>query len=278
MAVKDNLGNRMKDYYESRSQIKLLRRIPVIIRVDGKSFSHFCKRFQRPHDKFLHMCLDNTLKYLCKNVQCVKLGQRHSDEMSLLLTDYEDTNTEPYFDYKVQKMCSVVASMASTEFCKQLITNMDDVPQDEEGNHLYNAFDTYGEDWPVFDARCFNLPEFEVSNYFWWRLLDAKRNSINMLAQSLFSHRELQGKTCNEMQEMMFSERGVNWDKIPQEQKSGTLCIKTTVEKPIEEGPKAGEMFSRSVWKLYPAPKIKEGLNVVVFDALPSKEEKEEKE
>ena len=260
MSIKDNLGERMKSFYEGRSQTYLLRRTPVIIRVDGCHFHNFCKRFEKPYDKLLNDCLNNTLKYLCGKVQCVKLGQRHSDEMSLLLLDYENLTTEPYFEYNVQKMCSIVSSMASTEFCKQL--TKDTISRTENNVLLWN------EDWPTFDARCFNIPENEVSNYFHWRLLDCKRSSINMMAQSLFSHSQLQNKTCNEMQEMMFQEKGINWDTLPQEQKSGMLCTKKLIKKPIEKGPEAGKVCYRNVWETDPAPKQKSDLDGIIRDVL----------
>lgn len=250
MPIKDDLGTRMKTFYENRSKTYLLRRTPVIIRVDGKNFSTFCKRFQKPYDQLLNSLLNNTLKYLCSKIQCVKMGQRHSDEMSLLLLDYETLTTEPYFEYNIQKMCSVVASMASTEFCKQLSM---------EGDIL-----SYDEDWPVFDCRCFNIPEREISNYFWWRNLDSVRGSINMMAQSLFSHSQLQNKTCNEMQEMMFKEKGINWDKIPQEQKSGIICLRKDVMKPIEKGPEIGKVCHRSIWSTEASPKLKSELDKIV--------------
>lgn len=285
MTIRNDLGTRMKTFYENRSKSFLLRRTPVIIRVDGKSFSHFCKRFERPYDRLLNECLNNTLVYLCSKVQCVKMGQRHSDEMSLLLLDYENLSTEPYFEYNIQKMCSVVAAMTTAEFCKQLLIhgenvynlNADFAPalvgapvKNEDGwaSIFDNSVLSYQEDWPIFDARCFNIPEKEISNYFWWRMLDAKRNSINMLAQSLFSHSQLQGRTCNEVQEMMFQEKGINWDKIPPEQKSGMLCLKMDVEKPIEKGPDAGKICHRSVWETSPAPKIKSELDDIVKDIL----------
>jgi tRNA(His) 5'-end guanylyltransferase len=276
--MKDDLGSRMKEFYEARSQTYLLRRTPVIIRVDGKAFHTFCRRFEKPYDKVLNGCLNKTLKYLCGNIQCVKMGQRHSDEMSLLLTDFDTLTTEPYFEYNVQKICSVVASMTATEFCKQVLiggewqyklsANFDKVAKRVWHSLFDNERLSYDENWPVFDCRCFNIPEKEVSNYFWWRLLDCKRSSINMMAQSLFSHAQLQNKTCNEMQEMMFQEKGINWDTIPQEQKSGFLCIRKNVEKPVEKGPDQGKVCLRSVWTLEPSPKQKSDLDKIVDSVM----------
>lgn len=261
MQKHDDISTRMKMFYEVRSQTYLTRRVPVIIRADGRAFHTFCKRFKKPYDEHLNGCLNNTLKSLCSKVQCVKMGQRHSDELSLLLIDYDALQTEPFFDYNVQKMCSVVAAMATAEFCRQLIYLKNQVWQ--VGNLLFEI-----ENWPVFDCRCFNIPEKEISNYVWCRLLDCKRSSINMMAQSLFSHAQLQNKTCNEMQEMMFQEKGINWDSLPQEQKSGVLCLRKDVEKPVEKGPDAGKVCIRSVWSTEPAPKLKSDLDAILKNIL----------
>jgi len=113
---------------------------------------------------------------------------------------------------------------------------------------------SYDEDWPIFDCRCFSLPSFEIVNYFWWRLLDAKRNSIQSVAQSKFSHKQLLGKKTDQMQEMLFQEYSINWAKLPQEQKAGMFCIKKEKPKQIEEGPKAGEIVIRKEWCAFPSP------------------------
>lgn len=260
---KDTLGSRMKEFYEVKSQTYLLRRTPVIIRVDGKSFHTFCKRFTKPYDQFLNDSLNNTLRSLCSNIQCVKMGQRHSDEMSLVLTDYDTLTTEPFFEYNVQKICSVVASMVTAEFCKQLVNKQKQIDAKYDGGNVLD----WDENWPTFDCRCFNIPEEEIANYFYWRILDAKRNSINMNAQSLFSHKELQGKTCNDMQEMMFSKHGINWDKLPQEKKVGNICVKKTESKIVyTRGPSEGNgmICKRNVWVIEPAPKLKSELDSIV--------------
>ena len=248
---------RMKENYENRSKVFLTRRTPVIVRIDGKSFSHFCKRFEKPYDQFLNNSLAQVLKHLCENIQGVKIGERHSDELSLLLTDYETLQTDAYFDYNVQKISSVVASMATAEFCRQLMINERHFDKASPNfKELYNkkTYISVSEPWPCFDARCFNIPKEEVANYFWWRMLDAKRGSINMVAQSKFSHKQLQNKSCDEKQEMLFQEHGINWAKLPQGEKVGFICLRKPVDKPIEKGPRAGEVIQRNVWKAEPSP------------------------
>lgn len=256
--MKDSLGTRLKENYEIRARNYLNRRTPVIIRIDGKAFHTFCKRFKRPYDEFLNLSLNQVMSQLCQNIQGVKFAERHSDEISLLLTDYDTHETDCWFDYSVQKMCSVSASMATANFCAAM--------------SLGEAI-TLEESWPCFDARCFNIPEAEIANYFWWRMLDGKRNSINMVAQANFSHNELQGLTCNEMQEKLWQEKQINWATLPKGQKIGFTCLRKETMKPIPDGPKKGELVERSVWSVEGSPSSKTELDELINSIKFVKEE-----
>ena len=116
MTVKDALGTRMKENYENVAKSKLIRRMPVAIRIDGKAFHTFTKGFNKPFDKVLMRAMQRTTKYLCKNIQGCVFGYTQSDEISLILVDYKKLNSSAWFDYQVQKMCSVAASMATIAF------------------------------------------------------------------------------------------------------------------------------------------------------------------
>jgi len=254
----DSLGNRIKEY-ELVSKNYLTKRIPVICRIDGKCFSTFCKRFERPYDKFFNNSMNQVMKFVCENVQGAKFAERHSDEISILITDYDKITTDSYFDYNVQKIVSVISSMATAELCRLMAKAS--FKQPHFGNWINKEYIGWEENWPMFDCRCFNIPKSEVANYYWWRLLDSKRNSINMLAQSEFSHKELQSITCNQMQEKLFQERQINWNDIPQGQKSGFSCKKKLVEKLVEEGPNEGQIFNRNVWDIFPSAASKSELD-----------------
>lgn len=241
--MNDDFGDRMKRY-EFVNRNYLVNRVPVIIRVDGKCFSSFCKRFGKPYDSLFNQCMNNVMEFLCKEIQGAKMGEHHSDEISILATDYDTIRTEAYFNYNIQKMSSVIAGMASSEFCRQLLQN-----KKSRGILLSSLT------WPSFDCRCFNIPHFEVANYFWWRQNDAVRNSISMYAQEKFSHKELLGKSSSEMQEMLFQEYGFNWGNVDQEKKTGFICLKKTVEKEVEVGPDKGKVFERSIWETSSSPR-----------------------
>ena len=235
MPVHDDLGIRMKSY-EKVSRIKLERKVPVAIRIDGKAFHTFTKGFQKPFDEVLIKSMQETTKYLCENIQGCVLGYTQSDEITLILVDYKNENSDAWFDYQVQKMCSVAASMATMAFNKCFSEAVHDfrihMKYDDNGflnNDEYNLWTVYHKainKGAMFDARCFNIPVEEVTNLIYWRQLDAIRNSIQMLGQANFSHKQLQGKSCAMIKDMLIEEKGIDWNNLPVHQQRGSCCIK----------------------------------------------------
>ena len=229
MPVNDNLGMRMKNNYESVPKTRLMRRTPVAIRIDGKAFHTFTKGFEKPFDMILIESMQQTMKYLCENIQGCVFGYCQSDEITLILVDYQTLTTDAWFDYEVQKICSISASMATMAFNKFFETNVKNYIRNIMPNILTPLAETYmkaTEKGAMFDARCFNIPKEEVANLIYWRQLDATRNSIQMVGQANFSHRELQCKSCNEIQNMLLSEKEINWNNYPIPCKRGTACFK----------------------------------------------------
>lgn len=236
--VKDALGDRMKEFYENRSKTYLTRRTPVIIRLDGKAFHSFTKGFKRPYDEIFHEAMNETLRYLCKNIQGCKIGYTQSDEITLLLTDYEKLTTDAWFGYSVQKMCSVAASMATLafnqEFRKAFEGYFNEYTTSEE---YYVTMCKAIDKGAMFDARVFNIPKEEVANCFIWRQQDATRNAIQMLGQSHFSHKELECKDQNDIQDMLMLELGINFNDMPVPFKRGVCCYRKDCSDVIVEGP-----------------------------------------
>jgi len=233
----DSLGDRMKNDYENRTRLLLPRRTNTIIRVDGKAFHTFTRGMQRPFCSSFAAAMDETAEIMCRQIQGVRFGFVQSDEISLWLTDYAGPRTSAWFDGNLQKMCSVAASTATAVF--------NDV--------------TYSINYPfprgaMFDARVFTIPDIdEVVNYFIWRQQDATRNSISMAAQAQFSHKELMGKSCNQMQEMLFN-KGINWNDYPVRFKRGRAIVRETVTEDVMfEDKRTGEKVvapnvERSSW------------------------------
>ena len=253
---KDSLGDRMKENYENRSKTSLVRRMPVIIRLDGRAFHTFTKGFKRPYDEIFHSAMNETVKYLCENIQGCKLGYTQSDEITLLLTDYETLDTSAWFDYKVQKMCSIAASMATLAFNRAFRENYNKAlfnlgrPIDSDA---YMSILSKKLDCATFDARAFNIPKEEVANCFIWRQQDATRNAIQMLGQTHFSHKELDKKNQNDIQDMLMVQKGINFNDMPVEFKRGICCIKEEYypeSKPSYEHCEVDAALVRARWVL----------------------------
>ena len=232
MPVNDELGKRMKEFYEAVPKTRLVRRTPVAIRIDGKAFHTFTRGFEKPFDEVLGRAMRETMKYLCENIQGCVLGYTQSDEITLILIDYKKLTSSAWFDYEVQKMCSIAASMATMAFNKFFIKEVEEwfsnqKPFTTETIRLYDLYRLKSETGAMFDARVFNIPKEEVANLIYWRQLDATRNSIQMVGQANFSHSELQNKSCNVIQEMLFQERDINWNDFPTHLKRGSCCVKS---------------------------------------------------
>lgn len=210
MSDKDPLGTRIKLNYEDRSRFKLTRRMPVILRADGKAFHSLTRNMERPFDiKFMN-CMWFAAMKLCEEVQGCKLAYVQSDEISLLLTDYENLDTEAWFDYNIQKMVSVAASIATSAF--------------NIGLQMHKGFEGLVGN---FDARAFNIPKEEVTNYYLWRQRDHERNSIQSVSQANFPHKQLQNLNCGQLQDKLMLEKAINWNDLPTFKKRGVCIIKT---------------------------------------------------
>ena len=235
-----DLANRMKEY-EKRNQYYLQKRTPVAIRVDGRSFHTFTKGFKRPFDDILMKSMQETAKYMCENIQGAKFAYVQSDEITIILVDYDTLETDCWFNYRTDKLCSISASMATMAFNRVFVKNVDEwgrltFPNWDEGGtneevdvdllKLNDAYQRAIGKGAMFDARCFNIPKEEVTNLIYWRQLDATRNSIQMVGQANFSHKELQNKSCNDIQDMLHEQKGINWNNYSTVCKRGTACIK----------------------------------------------------
>lgn len=218
---KDSLGDRMKENYENRTRIMLPRRTNMIIRVDGRAFHTYTRNCKKPYDDDLMDDMNATAIALCEGIQGAKLAYVQSDEISILVTDYDDINTCAWFDGNLQKICSISASIATAEFNKARMLR----------NYVAwqaNKPSTYPTELVManFDSRVFIIPETaEVANYFLWRCQDASRNSLQMLARSLYSHNELEGKNSSELHDLIHA-KGDNWNNLAPKYKRGRLIMK----------------------------------------------------
>ena len=236
--IHDRLDERMKAY-EATAQTKLVRRMPVAIRIDGKAFHTFTKGLHRPFDGILRAAMNNTMLILAKNIQNCCFAYCQSDEITLILKDWDTLETDAWFDNKVQKLTSISASMATLYFNQEFRRLAEDeiftwknslVPQSveiqERVNKYHQTLRNCIQKGAMFDARCFNIPREEVTNLIYWRQIDAIRNSVQACGQSMFSHKELMNKSTNDIKAMLF-DKGYNWDTLPSEAQHGNCCYKT---------------------------------------------------
>lgn len=206
--------------YEKVSNHLLTRRTPIIVRVDGRCFHTFTRGFDKPFDHRLIKVMQMVAEDLMKLTGNCVLAYVQSDEISVLLKDWQSLETEPFFDNKIQKLSSTFSSMATSSF-------------------MMNWFAVTGDLVNIqFDARCFNLPKDDVDNYFIWRQQDWTRNSIQMMGRAYFSQKQMQGKNQSDIQEMLWAEKKINWDKVKTHLKRGTFLyrdkeIVTDLECPI---------------------------------------------
>jgi len=220
MSDTSDLAVRMKKY-EQASKLFLTNRMPALIRLDGKAFHSFTKGMERPFDKILIESMWEAAQYLCENIMGAKLAYVQSDEITILLTDYDTLQTQPWFNKNVQKMVSVSASMATMAFNLAFFARAVLAGSLTHSDKALRA---------MFDSRVFTIPKEDVCNNFIWRQQDATRNAIQMVGQANFSHNQLMNKSCNDIQEMLFQEKGVNFNDMPTHLKRGACIVKEVYE------------------------------------------------
>lgn len=256
--MKDDLGDRMKGNYEDRTRYALPRRTYTIIRLDGKAFHTYTRDLKKPFDLDLFKDIDAAIIGMLPEIQGAVFAYTQSDEISILLTDFAQPTTSAWFDGLLQKMCSVSASIMTARF--NLL---------RQGRYLYENMHNgcaphfelcFGPSLAYFDARVFTIPDrTEVMNYFIWRNQDCSRNSVSMVAQANFSHKELQGKSTKDMHDMMH-DKGVNWaTDFSDGEKNGRLIVKEEYKVPLldEDGePSTSTVYvdrtrwaSKGAWK-----------------------------
>lgn len=233
--MKDSLGDRMKTNYENITRMFLPRRTHTIIRLDGKAFHTYTRGLERPFDRMLTEDMQKTTIALCEQIEGVVFGYTQSDEISLLLTDFATESTEAWFKGNVQKIVSISASIATAAFNAA-----------REGRP-----ETMGGKYALFDSRTYTIPDrVEVANYFVWRQKDATRNSIQMAAQAVFSHKQLHGKGWSDLNEMLF-QKGINFNEYHSHCKRGSVIVKKQrKEKMLNRKTKEMVEVTRNRWEV----------------------------
>lgn len=218
------LEDRMRSY---EKDMALTSNLPVIIRIDGRTFSRFTRGMDKPFDlNFIEMMNEIALG-LCNDMQNCRLAYLQSDEISFLL--YQRIDSEAWFGNKVQKLCSIASSRASSIATRWVMENI------PEKNPVVS-----------FDARANIYPLKDVVNYFIWRQRDWERNSLFMVASSYYSAKKLNNKNKSDQNEMIF-QKDDNWNNYPTSLKRGRCAIRETTVEFVENENFTGEV-ERSRW------------------------------
>lgn len=232
--MNDPLGDRIKSQYEIRTRYYLPRRTFTILRLDGCHFHTYTRGLKKPFDDWLSEDIDNAIIAMLPQIQGAVFVYTQSDEISVLLTDFTTPQTDAWFDGNLQKISSVAASIMTAEFNRlryaRYIWDTDNKAMTmvtKNGNGKWNFINECSTAY--FDCRAFTIPDrVEVMNYFRWRQQDCVRNSVSMVAQANFSHKELHGKSQSMMHEMLH-QKGVNWaTDFTDGEKNGRIITKET--------------------------------------------------
>lgn len=206
MSKKDSLGDRIKGYEQVFNQI-LPSRLPIILRLDGRSFHSYTKSCARPFDDKLMAAMDQVAIELCSEIQGAQIAYVQSDEINILIHNYKTIHTQAWFDNKLNKCISISAAIVSAKMT-------------EESIKIFGKIKL-----AHFDSRIFVVPESDVCNTFIWRQKDWERNSLQMLARSHYSHSELNKKKSKDLHELLH-QKNINWNDLDVKYKRGRCIIK----------------------------------------------------
>lgn len=231
----------MKEYEARATGHSLLPGLPVAVRIDGRAFHTFTMGCDKPFDLVLSESFRHATQVLVKESGAI-IGYTQSDEISLILYQ-PDYKSQLFFDGKEYKLTSVLASIATAAFNQMWLMKTARRPGAQGLQDVKMA---------TFDCRVWEVPnKMEAVNTLLWREKDARRNSVSSAAQSVYSDRELHGKSSKEQQEMLL-QKGINWEDYPKWAKTGTFYRRQTVEREL-----TGEELARIPEKHQPAPGTK---------------------
>lgn len=232
----DGLGDRMKSYEKVTTGLKMIPKMPILIRLDGVAFHSFAKKFDKPFDVVLSDAMALTMQDMCKEVQTCVFGYTQSDEITLILNLPDKVKSEPYLGGRLFKEIGITASKCTRIFNSNFIKCANNACNDGRitAEQLLVYMKKY--DKADFDCRVWNMPEWDIINNIIWRQQDAVRNSIESLGQYHFTASELHKKNCNKVKEMLLTDRNVIWEDLESRFKWGVCSYKV------------GEKGSRPRW------------------------------
>lgn len=243
-------------YYRGLTDYKLLPNSNVIVMLDGKNFSKMIKnKFEKPFDDDFIEMMNDTAKFLCNNVQGVKFAFVQSDEISLLLTDYDTPDTDIAFGGRLCKIQSILASLATSEFNREFLKHaIKDVHG--EGPIMEKICEMK---FCQFDCKAWTVPsQNDAYAWFLYRQLDCIRNSKQQFAQTYLPHKDLMGKTTDDQIMLVAQRYDMYWDILMPKYKFGRFIYKEP-ESATAVTPKGDTVsYVRDKFRVFPAFELKE--------------------
>ena len=251
---KDSLADRMKQYEAVNDRI-LVPKIPFIIRVDGRNFSTYTRGFKKPFDKIMGKTMREVVTKLCEEIPGAVLGYTQSDEITIICKYTDRIVSQAWFNGRVRKIETIAASKATKWFNKLFTENVmnyeiefrQKISSYDIDKDAYRKYDTVlrkKAGMAEFDARVFNVPEWDCINNIIWRQQDAIRNSVEMVGHANFSNKELHKVNCEGIKKMLKEQRGIDWEKdFNSYQKYGAFCYRVETQREIK-----GKTITRNVW------------------------------
>ena len=266
----NTLKERM-EYFRGLTDYKLMPKSYVLVMLDGRSFSHLIKnKFKKPFDNDFIGMMNETTRYLCENIEGCKFGYTQSDEISLVLTDFENENTESFFGFRLTKMLPIISSLATGKFNQlMMLRALNTIPESSDPigvdvckNLIENT------KLAQFDCKCWNVPTYnDVFAWFLYRQIDCVRNSKAQTAQAYLPHKQLEKLNTDQQIAKLKEEKGVDWHSFDNGMKYGRIVYKEDImmTSPSENGTIE---YMRHPWIVHPAFSLSEENGRQRFDEI----------
>lgn len=232
----DNIEDRML-YLRSLTDYKLIPNSYVMVMLDGRSFSSTIKKyFKKPFDDTFIDIMNETARYLCERIQGCKFAYVQSDEISLVITDFDTPETDAFFGYRLEKILPLCASMATSKFNQLMTIEAINRTCNEQFSKLELIDIINNMKLHEFDCKAWNVPSYnDVYTWFLYRQLDCIRNSKQQTARTYLSHKECTSKKVDELIDILTDTKNIDWNTFDDGKKYGRFIYKETVHMKSEE-------------------------------------------
>lgn len=248
---KDSLGDRQKAYEAVNDRI-LVPKMPFIVRVDGKAFHTYTRGLVKPFDETMCKTMIEVTKKLCEEIPGAVLGYTQSDEITIVCKYTDRIKSQAWFNGRLRKIETIAASKVTKWFNKIFSEKAQEYIENFEGTeeykHILKVFYNKKSGMAEFDARAFNIPEWDCINNVIWRQQDATRNSVEAVGHANFSTKELHKVNCEGIKEMLLKQKNIDWETdFTPYQKYGAFCYKIHETRKVK-----GETVERTLWYCNP--------------------------